>query len=117
MIVYKIYKDHEEQQTGRKENWSTSDIVDAYNCESWNAPDEVFSSESLEEAKAEFESLKESCWTNYSKSFIGMWLLEADVLTLEEAEIDEDGEFIQGSYIDQYAEPFELEEEEEEEEE
>lgn len=114
MIIYRIVKETREVGwTKRRESWTESEILSAYNDLSFFDPDTLFECSDKEQATAFFEEAKKSCRSWCEKSHIGLYVLFADVLTLEEIEEDEDGEFIQGNYIDQTAESFTVEEDEE----
>ena len=115
MTVYRIYRENEEQHTRSIQPWTTEEIINAYNNESWHETELILTTENKEEAKAFFEKEKEHCITRYVKHTFG-YLLEADILTFAEEELDEEGEFISGDYIDQYADPYTVEETEEDEE-
>ena len=111
MIKYEIWSERCEFKTNSYESWSTEEIIDAYNNESWHDGERIFISENIEEAKSFFESEKENCRTYKMRGNI-WWLLECDVIYLQESEYDEDDEFIQGDYIEMYAEPLAKEDEE-----
>lgn len=119
MFSYKVVKETREvSQIKRRESWTESEIISAYNNLSYFDPEILFESADKEEALAFFEEEKKNCRSWYEKTFIGLYVLIADVLTLEEIELDDDGELLCcGACIDQAAEALTIEEEDEDEEE
>lgn len=119
MKKYTVYSDHTGIQEREQRDYTTDEIINKYTNQSDYATSEIFSSESLEEAKAFFEQQKETCSTCYIKNFHSRgWTLDTDVIYLSEEEYDEDEEFIgcDELYLDIYAEPITVYRDEEDEE-
>ena len=114
MIKYEIWSERCEFKTNSYESWSTDEIIDAYDQESWHEGERIFVSENLEDAKSFFENEKENCRSYKVRGNI-WWLLETDVIYLQETEYDEDDEFVQANWMERYAEPLTEEGEEDEE--
>ena len=111
MTKYEIRTDRFEFSNSKK-SWTSQtadDIINLYhNPYECNSPKLEASFESLEEAKAEFESH----YRNYGNTremtgWAGTHLLVGEIAFLEENEYDEDGEFDQGgNWINWSVEPY-----------
>lgn len=111
MTMYEIKTDRFEFSNPKK-HWTSQTVDDIiemylglYEC---NSPKLEAGFESLEEAKAEFESHYRNYGnTRETTGWAGMHLLVGEIAFLEENEYDEDGEFDQGGdWIDWSVEPY-----------
>lgn len=111
MTKYEIYTDRFEFSSHGK-SWpsqTVDDIIDLYYgpyvC---NNPKLEASFDSLEEAKAEFEShYRNYGSTREASGWAGGFLLVGEIAWLEENEYDEDGDFDQGGgWLDWSVEPY-----------
>ena len=93
-----------EERKGLTE-WTAQDMHDAYWRKSDRYEDEVGRFDSLEEAEKCFEEEAKICRSYYTDGQIGELVL-FDWLGLEEAEVDEDGEFLWADIIDEYVAPI-----------
>lgn len=111
MIKYTVYCDRKElgYPTKRPEKWSSAEIIDAYNRESWLDPEILFSSENKSDAEKFFEEEKPRCRSFLSKTVVG-YVVVADILYLAEEEFDDEDEFLSADWIDIFAEPITVDE-------
>lgn len=95
---------HNEERKGSTD-WSVQDMLDAY----WRKGDrrelKLGEYDTEEEARERFNEEKKYCDSRYQKGQIG-WLVLFDWLSIQEAEVDEDGEYLWADIIDEYVAPI-----------
>ena len=93
-------------QGGLNDAWSSDDLWDALDRESFTDFRVEYSSDKLEEAEAEFQGYIDRYNIQTYRDPLAH-LLTADFMYLMKNEYDEDGEFIQGEELRRYSEPIE----------
>lgn len=101
MIKYEVRKQSHIETTKGPTDWSADDMIKYFNSLSWTALELVDKFDTIEKAKECFDDEKRYCQSCYQKGSSSM-LVMFDYLVFMETEYDENGEFIQGDYIDEF---------------
>lgn len=106
MIKYEVRKDVGVEIITKCRKWTAGELQRDYDNRSYWNNELLKSFDTLEEATEYFEQEKEYCTTEWWYGFGSIRGIHYDVLSLEEAEYDDDGEFVSGYRMDNYIVPY-----------
>lgn len=96
MTKYDLYTERFEFRTERGLEWTTQDIIDAYDREGNRFPTLIAQADTLEEIIPLFEKESRGARTDEVQGYCNRVFLTGEMYWVEENEYDDDGEFDQG---------------------
>ena len=102
VIKYEVKKEKAVEVRTHDKNWNENDIRRDYDNKTEYYPELLKSFDTEEEAREYFESEKDYCSTTWWKGNGNTEGIYYDVLMLDEAEYDDDGEFIMSDTLEDY---------------